>query len=151
MKVIRHLRTRGFRYLHVVDSVGLFALMILITIGRFGFDWPTYARSHYFVGFAIATGIHVAIYYFGGMYQYEPRLGVPPWLPKVTLLTSVAVLTSAAVGLATGRYLMPRGNLVILLVGAITVVGLNRWIARRLRFRRYGAPRILLVGAPDDI
>lgn len=151
VKVIRHLRTRGFRYLHLVDSISLFVLMILITIARFGLDWPTFPRSHYFVGFAVATGIHVVVYYFGGMYQYEPRLGVPPWLPKVTLLTSIAVLSSAAVGLATGRYLMPRGNLVALLVLATAVVGLNRRIARRLRFRRFGSPRILLVGAPDDI
>jgi lipopolysaccharide/colanic/teichoic acid biosynthesis glycosyltransferase len=30
-------------------------------------------------------------------------------------------------------------------------VTLNRWLARSLRSRRFGRPRILLVGAPDDI
>ena len=149
--VIQHLRRRGFRYLHVIDALTLYALMILITVARFGFDWPTYAVSHYLVGFAIATGIHLAIYYFGGMYEYEQRLGIPPWLPKVALLTTMSVLASAAVALATGRYLMPRGNLAVLFLAATAVVSLNRWIARSLRSRRFGSPRILLVGTPDDI
>lgn len=149
--VIRRLRRHGFRYLHVIDALTLYGLMVLITLARFGVDWPTYARSHYLVGFAVATAIHMTIYYFGGMYEYEQRLGLPPWLPKVTLLTSLAVLASAAAGLATGRYLMPRGNLVVLLILATVMVATNRWIARRLRSRRYGTSRILLVGNPDDI
>lgn len=149
--VIRRLRRRGFRYLHVIDACALYALMVLVTLARFGLDWPTYALSHYLVGFGVATAIHMTIYYFGGMYEYEQRLGLPPWLPKVTLLTSLAVLASAAAGLATGRYLMPRGNLVALLVLATLVVSSTRWIARRLRSRRFGSPRILLVGNPDDI
>ena len=151
VRVIRQLRSRGFRYLHLIDPVALYALMIGITVARFGFDWPTYARSHYFVGFAFATGIHVAIYYFGGMYEYEQRLGLRPWLPRATMLTAISILASAAAGLATGRYLMPRGNLAVLFVAAIAVMTLNRWLARRLRSQRYGAPRVLLVGNPDDI
>jgi exopolysaccharide biosynthesis polyprenyl glycosylphosphotransferase len=149
--VIRRLRRRGFRYLHVIDAVTLYALMILITIGRFGLDWPTYARSYYFVGFAVATAIHMTVFYFGGLYEYEQRLGRPPWLPKIALLTSIAVLASAAAGFATGRYLMPRGNLATLLLLATFFITANRWIARRLRSRRYGTSRILLVGHPDDI
>lgn len=151
LRVIQHLRQRGFRYLHLIDSVTLYTLMILITIARFGFDWPTFPLSHYLVGFAIATAIHIVVYYFGGMYEYEQRLGIPPWLPKVALLTTISVLASASVALATGRYLMPRGNLVVLLVAAVAVVSLNRWVARGLRSRRFGSPRILLVGTPDDL
>jgi len=149
--VIRQLRRHGFRYLHVIDALALYSLMVLITLARFGVDWPTYARSHYLVGFGVATAIHMTIYYFGGMYEYEQRLGLPPWLPKVSLLTSLAVLASAAVGLAAERYLMPRGNLVALLGLATVAVTLNRWVARRLRSRRFGSSRILLVGNPDDI
>jgi len=149
--VIRRLRRHGFRYLHVIDAVTLYGLMVLITVARFGIDWPTYARSHYFVGFAVATAIHMTIYYFGGTYEYEQRLGLAPWLPKLTLLTSLGVLGSAAAGLVTERYLMPRGNLLALLVLATVAVAANRWIARRLRSRRYGTSRILLVGNPDDI
>lgn len=149
--VIRRLRRHGFRYLHAIDALTLYGLMVGITIVRFGLDWPTYALSHYLIGFGVATAIHMTVYYFGGMYEYEQRLGLPPWLPKVTLLTFLAVLASAAAGLATGRYLMPRGNLVALLLLATFAVALNRWIARRLRSRRYGSSRILLVGNPDDI
>jgi exopolysaccharide biosynthesis polyprenyl glycosylphosphotransferase len=149
--VIRRLRRRGFRYLHLIDAFVLYALMIGITMARFGFDWPTYATSHYLVGFGVATAIFMVVYYFGGMYEYEQRLGLPPWLPKVTLLTFVAILASAAAGLVTDRYLMPRGNLFALAVLATVSMSGTRFVARRLRFRRYGAPRILLVGTPDDI
>ena len=149
--VIRRLRRHGFRYLHVFDALTLYGLMVLITFARFGLEWPTYARSYYLVGFAVATAIHMTVYYFGGMYEYEQRLGLPPWMPKVTLLTSLGVLATAAAGLATSRYLMPRGNLLALFVLATVAVTLTRWIARRFRSRRYGTPRILLVGNPDDI
>lgn len=149
--VIRRLRRHGFRFLYVIDAVTLYSLMIAITIGRFGLDWPTYARSYYFVGFAIATALTMTIYYFGGLYEYEQRLGLPPWLPKIAGLTTIAVLANAAAGLAASRYLMPRGNLATLLVLATLTVSITRWIARRFRSRRYGTSRILLVGNPDDV
>ena len=149
--VMPRLRALGFRFLHVIDSVSLFAMMHLIIVARFGFDWPTYPYSHYVVGFAMATVIHVVVYYFGGMYEYEQRLGNPPWLPKATMLTAIAILSSAAIALATGRYLMPRGNLVVLFFAASALVTFNRWFARSVRSRRFGAPRVLLVGSPDDI
>ena len=125
--------------------------MTAITTVRFGLDWPTYPLSHYAAGFAIATGLHMAIYYFGGMYEYEQRLGRPPWLPRATLLTLVAVGADATVTLLTGRYLMPRGNLVVLAGLASLVVSFNRWLARRARHRRFGRPRVLLLGEPHDL
>ena len=145
------LRRLGFRYLHVIDAATLLGLMAAITTVRFGLDWPTYPLSHYAAGFAVATGLHMGIYYFGGMYEYEQRLGRPPWLPRATLLTLLAVGADATVTLLTGRYLMPRGNLVILAVTASLVVSFNRWLARRVRTRRFGKPRVLLMGEPDDI
>ncbi|MEM8705325.1 MAG: sugar transferase [Actinomycetota bacterium] len=149
--VMPRLRALGFRFLHVIDSLTLFAMMHLITVARFGLDWPTFPYSHYLVGFSLATVIHVVVYYFGGMYEYEQRLGNPPWLPKATLLTGIAILSSAAMALATGRYLMPRGNLLVLFFVASGLVTFNRWFARRVRSRRFGAPKVLLVGSPDDI
>ena len=150
-RVIPRLRDLGFRFLHIVDAISLFSLMIAITVGRFGFDWPTYPLSHYAVGFSIATLLHMTVYYFGGLYEYEQRLGRPPWLPRATMLTTIAVLGDSAVALLTGRYLMPRANLVALVIGASLLVSFNRWVARSIRSRRFGRPRILLVGAPDDI
>lgn len=149
--VMPRLRALGFRFLHVIDAVTLFVVMHLITTARFGFDWPTFPYSHYAVGFGLATLIHIVVYYFGGMYEYEQRLGRPPWLPRAIALSGVAILVSAASALVTGRYLMPRGNLVMLFFVAAALVSLNRWLARRVRSRRFGAPRVLLVGAPDDI
>ena len=145
------LRRLGFRHLYVIDAATLLGLMAAITTVRFGLDWPTYPLSHYAVGFAVATGLHMGIYYFGGMYEYEQRLGRPPWLPRATLLTLLAVGADATVTLLTGRYLMPRGNLVILAAAASLAVSFNRWLARRSRTRRFGNPRVLLMGDPDDV
>ena len=145
------LRQLGFRYLHVIDAVTLLALMAAITTARFGFDWPSYPMSHYLAGFAIATAAHMSAYYFGGMYEYEQRLGRPPWLPRATLLTLMAVGAEGMAALLTGRYLMPRANLVILAVTASLLVSFNRWVARRTRTRRFGAPRALLVGDDADV
>ena len=145
------LRRLGFRYLHLIDATTLFGLMVAITTVRFGFDWPTYPLLHYAVGFAIATGLHMAVYYFGGLYEYEQRLGRPPWLPRATLLTLMAVGADATVTLLTGRYLMPRGNLVVLAVAASLLISFNRWLARRVRTRRFGRPRVLLMGEVSDV
>lgn len=149
--VMPRLRALGFRFLHIIDAITLFVVMHVITAARFGFDWPTFSYSYYLVGFLLATGIHVVVYYFGGMYEYEQRLGRPPWLPRAIALTGVAILVSASIALVTGRYLMPRGNLVVLFFVAAALVSFNRWFARRVRSRRFGAPSVLLVGAPDDI
>ncbi len=85
--------SHGFRFLVVLDALALYALMIAISFVRFGFgfDWDTYELSHYFVGFAIATAIHLTINYFSGLYEREPRLGVRPWLPRVLLATAIGV------------------------------------------------------------
>ena len=149
--VLLRLQAGGFRFLYVIDAVTLVASMHLITLARFGFDWPTFSYSYYLTGFSLATLIHLSVYYFGGLYEYEQRLGRPPWLPKASVLTAVAVLVSAGVALGTGRYLMPRGNLVALFVLATVVVSVNRWLARRVRSRRFMAPRVLLVGAAAEI
>lgn len=140
-----------FRNLYLVDVSTLFGLMVAITVLRFGFEWPTYPRSHYIVGFAIATALHVVVYYFGGLYEYEQRLGQRPWLPRAMLLTFVAVGGDATVTLLTGRYLMPRANLMILAIAASMLISLNRWIARRARTRRIGKSQMLLVGSDEDI
>ena len=140
----------GFRCLYLIDAATLFGLMAAITTARFGFDWPTYPLSHYAVGFAVATALHMAVYYFGGLYEYEQRLGRPPRLPRATMLTLLATGADATVSLLSGRYLMPRANLVILAVAASLVVSFNRWLARRVRLRRFGRCRVLLMGSPTD-
>ena len=149
-RVMPRMRARGFRFLYVIDAAVLYMLMVLITVVRFGFDWPTFPLSHYAIGFSFATAIHLLVYYFGGLYQYEQRLGAPAILPATSLLTGTAVLISATIALTTGRYLMPRLNLAALFVLGTAMTTVMRLIARRLRYRRFDSPRVLLVGNPED-
>ena len=149
-RLLLRMRVKGFRFLHGIDAVVLYSLMVLTTIARFGFDWPTFSLSYYLIGFGFATAIHLVVYYFGGLYQYEQRLGAPAILPTVIILTGTAVLVLAAIALATGRYLMPRLNLAVLFVLGSIMVTIMRLVSRRLRYRRFGRPRVLLVGNPDD-
>lgn len=144
-------RQSGLQPLQVADAAVLYACMVLVNVVRFGSEWPTYPASHYALGFAAATAIHMVTYYFSGLYEPQPRLGAQPWLPRVAKASLVAVLLDAVAALATGRYLMPRGNLVALLVVAtLALTGLRR-LQEALRARREGPPRVLLVGPAADV
>lgn len=144
---------RGFRFLGVLDALALFALMVVISFVRFGFsfDWDTYPLSHYFVGFSIATVIHVTVNYFTGLYEREPRLGRKPWLPKTILATGIGVGVQGIAFVVLDRYLMPRLNLAAFLTFASFVLVFNRGFARRLAVRRQGPARVVLAGRPDDM
>lgn len=144
-------RESRFSRLQVVDAVVLLLSMSAINLVRFGTDWPTYAWTHYAVGFLVATGIHLGVYYFSGLYERQPNLGAEPWLPRIGRATLVAVLLDAAVALITGRYLMPRGNLAGLLVLTTLALVAVRHLRRLLDVRREGPPRVLLVGSDSDI
>jgi exopolysaccharide biosynthesis polyprenyl glycosylphosphotransferase len=140
---------RGFRVLFVLDAIVLYALMVVINLVRFGTDWPTYPMSHYWVGFAIATSIHLVVGYFSGLYEREPRLGQRPWLPRVTLAMAIGIGVDGVAFVVLDRYLMPRFNLgVLFAVGSLALVT-NRQLSRALARRRQGAPRVVLVGSPD--
>lgn len=142
---------KGFRFLFILDAVALFGTMVLINIARFGLDWPTYPRSHYWVGFSIATVIHLVIGYFVGLYEREPRLGQRAWLPRVALAMAIGVAVEGIASVLLDRYLMPRINLAILLVlGSIIITG-NRRLSRRLALRRQGPPLVALVGSVEAI
>ena len=145
--------SRGFRMLGALDAVTLYLLMVAISFVRFGFsfDWDTYPLSYYFVGFSIATMIHLTVNYFAGLYEREPRLGRRPWLPKTFLATGIGVAVQGLAFVLLDRYLMPRLNLAAFLVLASFVLVFNRGLARRLTVRRQGPPRVVLAGSPDAI
>ncbi|MFM8648434.1 MAG: hypothetical protein ACKODY_01480 [Actinomycetota bacterium] len=107
---------RGFRVLFLLDALALYALMALINLVRFGTDWPTYPLSHYWIGFGIATLIHVVVNYFTGLYEREPRLGQRPWLPRVVLAMAIGIGVDGVAFVVLDRYLMPRLNLGVLFV-----------------------------------
>ena len=143
----RNLRVRG---LYLADFLSLMFVLFGTLVARFGFSWPK-SFTTYFLGFLIATFIHLLIYYFGELYEPSPRLGARLWLPKVSALTALAILVDATLALITGYFLMPRGNLVAFGVFGSLGVAFNRWLSRSLRTRRFGNPRVLLAGNSEDI
>ena len=147
---LRTMWRHGFRFLFVLDAVGLFGSMVLINLVRFGTDWPTYSPSFYLVGFTAATAIHLVINYFYGLYEREPRLGRRPWLPRAVVAMAIGVGLQLVTFVFLDRYLMPRLNLgIFLFVGAAVLVA-NRHISRILAWRRQGPPRVVLVGSFVD-
>ena len=147
-----YLRTwSGFRWMYVADAIALFSTMVAITTIRFGFEWPTYPVTSYLAGFAIATVVHLVVAYFGGMYDREHRLGNPTRTSRAAGVSVIAALIDAALSLGAEQFLMPRLNLIVFTIAATGVLSFNRWLARRVLTARYGRPRVLLVGAPDDI
>jgi lipopolysaccharide/colanic/teichoic acid biosynthesis glycosyltransferase len=148
---LKTLWAHGFRFLFVLDAIALYAVMVAINLVRFGTDWPTYPLSHYLVGFSIATGIHLVINYFFGLYEREPRLGLRPWLPRTLLATAIGVGVQAIAFVVLDRYLMPRLNLAVFAIVASIVLAGNRRLSRRLAVRRQGPPRVVLVGTPDEV
>ena len=147
---LRTMWGHGFRFLFVLDAVGLFGAMVLINLARFGTDWPTYSASFYLVGFVAATAIHLVINYFYGLYEREPRLGTRPWLPRAVVAMAIGVGIQLVTFVFLDRYLMPRLNLgVFLFVGTVVLV-VNRHLSRVLARRRQGPPRVVLVGSYVD-
>ena len=145
------LRKFGFRYLIVADALVIFSSTACITALRFGTGWPSYSITYHLIGFGLATLIHLFVYYFGGLYEYEQRLGRPSWLPRVSALSLFAFLIIAFFGLFTNRFLMPRASLAVLLLIATLGATFNRWLSCTVRSRRFGNPKVLLIGSESDI
>lgn len=146
---LRQMWSHGFRFLFLLDAVGLFGAMVVINFVRFGVHWPTYTVSFYLAGFAGAALIHLVVNYFCGLYEREPRLGRRPWLSRVFVATGVGIGIQAAAYLFLNRYLMPRFSLVVFAFAGSAVLVANRWLSRKLAVRRQGLPRVILVG--DDV
>jgi exopolysaccharide biosynthesis polyprenyl glycosylphosphotransferase len=140
---------RGFRFLFILDAIALYGSMVLINLARFGTTWPTYPLSHYIIGFAIATAIHLAVGYFAGLYEREPRLGLRPWLPRVMVAVLIGVGVEGVAFVVLDRYLMPRLNLLAFVIVASLALTGNRRLSRYLARRRQGPPRVVLVGPRD--
>ena len=138
---------RGFRVLMVIDALVLFSTLVAVYLVRFGRDWPTYPLSHYWIGFSVATAIHLAVNYFSGLYEREPLLGSRPWLPRVAIAMGVSVAIDGLAALMLDRYLMPRLNLAFLAVAGTILLTLTRSLSRLLADRRRGPSRVVLIGS----
>lgn len=143
--------SHGFRFLVVLDAIVLFGSMVAINLVRFGTSWPTYPLSHYWIGFSIATLIHLGVNYFAGLYEREPRLGYRPWLPRVFVATAIGVGVQGVAYVGLDRYLMPRLNLAAFLVVGALAITANRALSRNLANRRRGPSRVILVGSDQAI
>lgn len=157
--MLRALRQGGFRTIQIADLVAVLAVLVLSNVVRPGVRGPTpdtYPLVEYVVAFALVAVLHVVVAYFGGAYEPEQRLGSRPHVPRLVGLavTAMLVVTLAQVMLFGGedtRYYVPRASLAVLPIGASLLMAGNRRAARALRQSREGAPRALLVGAPDDV
>jgi len=138
----------GFRWLYVLDATGILAVTALVTVGRFGTDWPEPAEL--VVGMLALTAILQVVFYFGGLYEKQARLGHRMWFARVVGLTLVGLAVGLVVVLPTGRYAVPRANLAAVGVGVVLVATATRAMSRRLRSRRFGPPRVLLVGSSEQ-
>lgn len=151
VQVLRSLNRRGFRLLQVMDLVsvyvGLWLMTGLMLLVRPDFNAGAYA-DRYLWTYALVALLHTVVFYFGGLYDREHRLGVNPGPARIATLVW---LTSLLIGLisllAPGEFLIPRSVLVgHAIVGPFLLVA-NRAIARRVRIRSEGIPRVLLLGS----
>ncbi|NHA68658.1 sugar transferase [Phycicoccus flavus] len=163
-RLLTRLNRRGFRLVMLLDAVGVLALMLVVMVSRFGaLPWPTYTVGQYAFSFAVSTLVFLVTFYFGGLYEREPRLGGSGVFAKAARLalaagSFVALLNLVISGVArqrweiTGRALpFPIGSLVLVILLAGLVVVLNRGIVHVLRTRREGLPRVVLAGDAADL
>ncbi|MCS5675927.1 MAG: sugar transferase [Acidimicrobiales bacterium] len=138
----------GFRWLYVVDALGVFLVLVVVMAIRFGMDWPEPAAS--WTGIVVATVLVQVVFYFGGLYEKQMRLGQRMWFSRVAGLTLVGLAVSALLVLPTGRYPVPRANLPAVGVLVALIATGSRGLSRRLRAGRFGPPRVLLVGSDEQ-
>ena len=135
----------GFRWLYLIDAIFMFTIMVLVNLIRFGTDWPE--KMEMWIGIVVATFIFQFVFYFGGLYEKQVRLGQRMWFSHVAVMTFVGIIIISVLTLPTGRYPVPRANLpAVGILIALAATG-SRELSRKLRTRRFGPPRVLLVGS----
>ena len=138
----------GFRWLYIVDAIAVFSVMVLVNLIRFGTQWPE--KTEMWIGIIVATFIFQIIFYFGGLYEKQVRLGQRMWFSQVAVITFIGLLVIGVFTLPTGRYPVPRANLpAVGVLIALAATG-SRELARKLRTRRFGPPKVLLVGSREQ-
>jgi lipopolysaccharide/colanic/teichoic acid biosynthesis glycosyltransferase len=162
--LLGRLNRRGFRVVMLLDGAAVFGLTVGIMLYRFGLPpWSVYPLGAYALSFSVSTLIFLSAFYFGGLYEREPRLGGAAVLPRAARLSLgagsfVALLNLALTGLAQQRGSLatrvlpfPISNLVVVIVLAAVAVVLNRAVVNAVRTGREGPPRVLIAGDADDI
>ena len=162
--LLGRLNRRGFRLVMLLDFLAVLGLAVASMLWRYGAPpWPTYPLGAYALSFGVSTVIFITAFYFGGLYEREPRLGGAAVLPRAARLSLaagsfVALLNFALTGLLNQRGSLiaralpfPILNLVVVIVLAGIAVAVNRAIVHALRTRREGPPRVVLAGDEADL
>lgn len=154
IRAIRALNTRGIRLLHIADVAVIYLTLMLITAVMSLFPglnpWANIGERYWW-SYGVIAFMHLAVFYFGGLYDREPRLRSRISLPKIVALVWVSSLLAGVISLMLGEFLIPRSILVIFAMIAPLGVAANRVISRRLELHALGRPRVLLVGSDDEI
>ena len=148
VRAIRALNERGIRLLHFADAIVIYVTLIAITALTYLIpglnawtDLPRYVWSY-----VIIALLQLAVFYFGGLYDRERRLGSRAGLPKLVALVWLGSLLTGLISWMLSEFLVPRSLLVVYALVAPIGLAANRWASRWLRLRTEGPPRILLVG-----
>ncbi|SDE42058.1 exopolysaccharide biosynthesis polyprenyl glycosylphosphotransferase [Auraticoccus monumenti] len=154
VQALRWLNRRGVRLLHLLDAASIYLTLWLITgaliVVRRDFNAASYS-DRYAWTFAVVVLVHLAVFYFGGLYDRERRLGVRPGAAKIITAVWFASLLVGLISWLAGEYLIPRSVLVVYALLGPFSLGANRWLSRRVRLRSEGPPRVLLVGDPQTV
>ena len=148
------LNARGFRLLYLLDAIAIYLTLWLVTIAqgwlRSGFD-PYAHLGHYLWTYALVVIGHLAVFYFGGLYDRTPRMLARPITARLVWSVWLASLLVGGVSLLLDDYPVPRSVLLIhALLGPLWLAANRRWVDR-LRRRRTGPARAVLVGAADTV
>jgi exopolysaccharide biosynthesis polyprenyl glycosylphosphotransferase len=141
---------RGIRLLHVADLIVVYLLLFALTAAmialRPNFNAADYL-GRYVWSYGVVALIHLAVFSFGGLYDRERRLVVPSTAPRLITLVWLASLVVGVLSWLLGNYLIPRSVLLAYAIIGPVGLGLTRLVSRRLRDRRAGPARLLLVGS----
>ncbi|MDG2351326.1 MAG: exopolysaccharide biosynthesis polyprenyl glycosylphosphotransferase [Acidimicrobiales bacterium] len=147
-RVYLRLWQAGFRWLYLADSLVIFLVLVIIMTVRFKTEWPDKADT--WIGIVVAMVLFQTVYYFGGMYEKQFRLGQRMWFSRIAGLTLIGLAISFMLLLPTGRHPLPRANLpAVGIFVALAATG-TRKLSQRLRAKRFGPPRVLLVGTLEQ-
>ena len=154
IRLLHALNIHGLRLLHLADFVAVYITLVAVTAAwtllrtDFGLLWPD---TRYYGSYLIVAVLHVAVFYLGGLYDREPRLGSRPRLPRIVALVGIAASVTGVISWMLAEFLIPRSLLIFVAVFTPLAVALNRRISRWLQYQREGAPRVILVGADKNI
>lgn len=143
------LNSLGFRLLYVLDAIMVYAVLWVITLIQLAAR-PTFNaaqfRDRYAWTYLIIVVVHLAVFYSSGLYDRPRRLGGRPVVIPLVRSVWLASLVVGGISLLLDEYLVPRSVLLIYaLVGPVTLA-VDRWLVRRIRRRREGPVRVLLIG-----